>query len=247
MRNLDFTDKVVLITGGSRGIGSAMVKEFKEANARVLFTYKTNVKTAEILLDEIGSDKVEAYPLQIEDIVSVKKCVKQILDKYGAIDVLINNAGINKDGFFGMMSESSWNLVLNTSLMGIYNVTKNVILKMISRKQGTIINISSISGILGTAGQVNYSTAKAGIIGFTKSLAKEMAQYKIRVNCIAPGFIKTDMFHKIPQEIREELVKTIPLGDAGEPSDVAYLALFLASDYARYITGQVYVVDGGLS
>jgi len=245
--NICLEDKTAFVTGGSRGIGAAVVKKLAAAGATVGFSYKSNDKAAQALVDELGKDRVKAYRFPIEDDVAVRKSMALIIKELGKIDILVNNAGINNDGFFGMMGKEKWSSVLDVTLNGIYNVTRRVITKMISKKHGVIINMSSISGLVGTPGQVNYSTAKAGVIGFTKALAHESAPYNIRVVCVAPGFIDTDMFHKIPGDVREELIRRIPLGCVGEADDVANLVLFLSSDMAKYITGQVFVIDGGMT
>ncbi|MBN2534647.1 MAG: 3-oxoacyl-ACP reductase FabG [Spirochaetales bacterium] len=247
MINIDLTDKVALVTGGARGIGAEIVKKFSLCNAKVAFCYKDSVKAAEDLLKNIDNQKVKAYRFSINDDKEVIKNIKTIIEDFGQIDILVNNAGVNKDAFFGMMSKETWDTVIDTALKGIFNVTHTVIRKMVTKKNnGVVINVSSIAGILGTAGQVNYSTAKAGIIGFTKALAREYAKYNIRVVCIAPGFINTDMFNKIPQDLKNDMIQSVPLKRIGEPEDIAYMASFLASDLAKYITGQVFVVDGGI-
>ncbi len=246
MLKIDLKEKTAFVSGGSRGIGAAIVKTLAVCGAKVGFCYKNNDDAAQKVINEVKNSFVKSYKFSIDNADEVKINIKNVIKDLGKIDILVNNAGITKDTFFAMMGKETWNSVINTTLHGTYNVTKQVITKMISKKQGVIINMSSIAGIIGTSGQVNYSTAKAGIIGFTKSLAKEYAKYNIRVICVAPGFIKTDMFYKIPQDIRTELIKSISLNRVGEPIDVANLVAFLASDLARYITGQVICIDGGL-
>lgn len=245
----DFTGKNVLITGGTRGIGKCILDSFAKANAKVCFLYSSSADLAREIEAEWAENgiTVKGYKVDISNLEETRKVIKQVLADFGRIDILVNNAGITKDGYFMMMSEDSWNRVLDVNLNGLYNVTKSLILPFISNKSGIIVNLTSVSGIIGSPGQVNYSTTKAGIIGFTKSLSKELAAHGIRINAIAPGYIQTEMLDTIPEKMREGILKTIPVKKFGDVQDVANLAMFLSSDYANYIHGQTIIVDGGLT
>lgn len=234
--------KVVLVTGGTRGIGRAIAERFKDVGAVVYIT-GTNEERTKAVAEEIG---VNGVKMDVTDREEVKRVVSEILEKEGQIDVLINNAGITKDTLFMRMKDEDWDSVINTNLNGVYNVTRAVVPAMVKKRSGNIINISSVVGFTGNVGQVNYSATKSALIGFTKSLAKELGGRGIRVNCIAPGYITTDMTEKIPAKIKEELLKSIPLKREGEPKEIADVCLFLASDMASYITGTVIHVNGGL-
>jgi len=240
-------NKVVLVTGGTRGIGRAIVFEFIYQGAKVVFSYLKNDEAAGIILDEIKELKGEAEAVKqdVRSLESATKVVQETLNKFGKIDILVNNAGIIRDKALMMMDEQDWDDVIRTNLTGYFNMARACIVTMLKQKSGNIINISSISGIVGTARQVNYSASKAGIIGLTKSLAKEVANYNIRVNVVAPGFIETDMITDIKN--KDQLVKRIPFARFGKPEEVAKIVSFLASDKAGYITGQVLKVDGGLA
>lgn len=244
---IDLEGKVAFITGGSRGIGAAIVRKLVAAGAKAGFNYRSDRKAADELVKELGEQNVRSYQFSIDSMKETQAAVKLFMKDFGGIDILVNNAGINKDGFFGMMGEESWGSVINTNLNGLFNVSRSFIMKMISKKAGVIINISSIAGVIGTPGQVNYSTTKAGIIGFTKALSKECGIHNIRVVCVAPGFISTDMYFKMPKDARDSLMKNVPLGRAGNPQEVGDLIAFLASDLAGYITGQTFIIDGGLA
>ncbi|GAB6077256.1 3-oxoacyl-[acyl-carrier-protein] reductase [Desulfurobacterium crinifex] len=234
--------KVVLVTGGTRGIGRAIAERFKDVGAVVYIT-GTNEEKTKAVAEEIG---VNGVKMDVTDREEVKRVVSEILEKEGQIDVLINNAGITKDTLFMRMKDEDWDSVINTNLNGVYNVTRAVVPAMVKKRSGNIINISSVVGFTGNVGQVNYSATKSALIGFTKSLAKELGGRGIRVNCIAPGYITTDMTEKIPAKIKEELLKSIPLKREGEPKEIADVCLFLASNMASYITGTVIHVNGGL-
>ncbi|ADY73655.1 3-oxoacyl-(acyl-carrier-protein) reductase [Desulfurobacterium thermolithotrophum DSM 11699] len=234
--------KVVLVTGGTRGIGRAIAERFKEVGATVYIT-GTNEERTKNVAEEIG---VNGVKMNVTDREEVKKVVAEILEKEGQLDVLINNAGITKDTLFLRMKDEDWDSVIDTNLNGVYNVTRAVVPAMIKKKAGNIINISSVVGFTGNIGQVNYSATKSALVGFTKSLAKELGSRGIRVNCIAPGYITTDMTEKIPEKIKQELIKSIPLKREGNPREIADVCLFLASDMASYITGTVIHVNGGL-
>jgi 3-oxoacyl-[acyl-carrier protein] reductase len=236
--------KVALITGASRGIGKACAIELAQAGFDIAVVFAGNQEAADKTVEELKSMGAEAtaYKFDVSNEEDVNTGVAKVIEKYGRIDVLINNAGITRDNLFLRMNSNDWNAVINTNLTGVYNVTKPVVKLMMKQRSGSIINMSSIVGVMGNAGQANYSAAKAGLIGLTKSLAKELASRNIRVNAIAPGFIKTDMTKDLKVE---EFAEHIPLKRLGEAKDIAVTAKFLAVD-ATYITGQVIGVDGGL-
>jgi len=244
----EFKDKVVLITGGSRGIGKACALAFAREGANVIFTYNKSKKQAQALEDEIKSLGAKGLGLQadVRDYQRCQQLSEEIMDKFGQIDVLVNNAGIIKDKALMMMSKQDWQDVIDTNLSGIFNVTKNFIISFMKQKQGNIINITSLSGIIGTPRQVNYSSSKGGVISFTRSLAREVAGFGIRVNAVAPGFVQTDMLDDLKDEYINDIKPQIPLGRFGEPCEVAKVVLFLASQRSEYITGQILRVDGGL-
>ena len=236
--------KTALITGGSRGIGKACAIELAKAGCDVIINYAGNEEAANKTVEELkalGSNAKE-MKFDVSNPELVEAAIKEILEEYKKIDILVNNAGITRDGLFMRMSAQNWLDVINTNLNSAYYVSNPVAKAMIKQRSGAIINMASISGIYGNAGQANYSTAKAGLIGMTKALAKELASRNIRVNAVAPGFIQTDMTKDLPQE---QIVEKIPLKRLGEPGDIAKTVKFLALD-ATYITGQVIGVDGGL-
>ncbi|MDP1852775.1 MAG: 3-oxoacyl-[acyl-carrier-protein] reductase [Candidatus Omnitrophota bacterium] len=240
-------DKVVLITGAGRGIGREIALLFAQEGADIAIC-DVNLESAEITAKDIEALGKKAIGLKVDvtNSAQVEEMVNKILDKFGKIDILVNNAGITRDGLLLRMSESDWDLVLNVNLKGTFNVTKSVSKVMIKQRQGKIVNIASIIGLIGNIGQANYAASKAGIIGFTKSTAKELALRNICVNAVAPGFIQTDMTAKLPEDIKEKMLKNIPLGKFGTAQDVAKTCLFLAGGDSDYITGQVIVVDGGM-
>ena len=237
-------NKVALVTGGSRGIGRACALKLAEAGVNVVINYAGNDEAAEKTVKDIEAFGVKACKkkFNVADKEAVDTAIKEIVDEFGKIDILVNNAGITRDGLFMRMSDAQWLDVINTNLNSAYFVTNPVSKLMIKQRSGAIINMASISGIYGNAGQANYSTAKAGLIGFTKALAKELASRNIRVNAVAPGFIQTDMTKDLPMDA---IVERIPLKKLGNPEDVAAAVKFLALD-TDYITGQVLSVDGGL-
>lgn len=237
-------NKVALVTGGSRGIGRACALKLAEAGVNVVINYAGNDEAAEKTVKDIEAFGVKAAKkkFNVADKEAVDTAIKEIVEEFGKIDILVNNAGITRDGLFMRMSDAQWLDVINTNLNSAYFVTNPVSKLMIKQRSGAIINMASISGIYGNAGQANYSTAKAGLIGFTKALAKELASRNIRVNAVAPGFIQTDMTKDLPMDA---IVERIPLKKLGNPEDVAAAVKFLALD-TDYITGQVLSVDGGL-
>jgi len=240
-------DKVAIVTGGTRGIGRAIVFELIQNGAKVVFTYLKSDETAGIILDEIKKLRGEAEAIKADNrsFDDSRKVVEETLNKFEKLDILINNAGIIKDKALMLMEPSEWQEVIDTNLTGYFNMSKACIVTMLKQKSGNIVNISSVAGIVGTARQVNYSSAKAGIIGLTKSLAKEVAAYNIRVNAVAPGYIETDMTKDLKQ--KENMLKLIPCGRFGKAEEIARVVSFLVSDNAGYITGQVIKVDGGLA
>lgn len=240
-------DRVAIVTGGSRGIGQAIVLEMVRCGAKVVFTYLKSADAAAQLLDEVKEmgGEAEAVVSDSRDYARAKQAIEETLKKFGRLDILVNNAGIIKDKALMMMDPSEWHEVIDTNLTGYFNMARASIVTMMKQKSGNIVNISSVAGVVGTARQTNYSSAKAGIIGLTKSLAKEVGAYNIRVNAVAPGYIETDMTKDLKQ--KEALLKLIPSARFGKPEEVAKTVTFLASDEARYITGQVIKVDGGLA
>jgi 3-oxoacyl-[acyl-carrier protein] reductase len=239
-----FSGKVAIVTGGSRGIGRAIVQALARENARVAFTYVQNKERA----DELANgDSVVAIQADVSQLDQAKDLVKQVKERFGRIDVLVNNAGITRDKLLAMMSEKDWDDVIDTNLKGVFNVSKPVVGIMLRQRSGTILNITSISGIVGMAGQVNYSSSKAGMIGFTKALAKEMAKANVTVNALALGFVETDMTGVLNADYRAKAAEQIPLGRFGKAEEMAEVALFMLSPKASYITGQVLQVDGGLA
>ena len=243
---MDFKGKTVIVTGSSRGIGYSIAEAFAGLNADVMMTGTSEsvFKACEALKEKGFS--VEAFAGDISNADNVQALINKTVETFGGIDVLVNNAGITRDNLLIRMNEEDWDSVINTNLKGTFLCTRAAVRLMMKKRCGSIINVASIVGLMGNAGQANYSATKAGIIGFTKSVAREFASRGIRCNAIAPGFIETDMTNKLPEEIKENYLKNIPLGRFGTPSDVADLAVFLASDMAKYITGQVINVDGGL-
>lgn len=240
-------DRVAVVTGGSRGIGKAIVLDLIHSGAKVVFTYLKNEEAAALVLDEIKElgGKAEAIRSDSKDFTRAKNVIEETVKRFGRIDILVNNAGIIKDKALMFMEPAEWQEVIDTNLTGYFNMAKACIVTMMKQKSGNIINISSVAGVVGTPRQVNYASAKAGIAGLTKSLAKEVASYNIRVNAVAPGYIETDMTRDLKG--KENLLKLIPCGRLGNPEEVAKAVTFLVSDKAGYITGQVIKVDGGLA
>lgn len=242
-----FKDKIVVVTGGCRGIGKAIVESFLREGALVYaWDYKIPEPDEPFIEDEILKQRVRLVQVDVSSADSVNDAAQKVMDECGKVDILVNNAGITRDNLLMRMSESEWDAVLNTNLKGAFLCTKALVRAMMNQRWGRIINISSIVGEIGNAGQSNYSASKAGLIGFTKSIAKELASRNILVNSIAPGYVRTAMTDKLSPEQKELFLKNIPLRREAEPEDIAKVVLFLASDDASYITGQVINVDGGL-
>jgi len=241
--------KTALITGASRGIGKAIALEFAEQGANVAFTDLKYDEAAESLEKELESKGVQAkgFASDASSAEDTDRVVKEILKAFERVDILVNNAGITKDNLLMRMSEGDWDAVMNVNLKSVFNLTKAIQRHMLKNRQGSIINMSSVVGVNGNAGQSNYSASKAGIIGFTKSVAQELGSRNIRCNAIAPGFIETEMTEKLSEEVRKEWAQQIPLRRGGKPEDVARTAVFLASDLSSYVTGQVINVCGGMS
>ncbi len=241
--------KRALITGGTRGIGRAIVEEFLQSGfADVVFFYRSSDDAANELAEKYSSGefKLKGIKADVSDFTQVEKAVTETIEFLGEVDVLVNNAGITRDNLLLRMSEEEFDAVINANLKSVFNLTKIILRPMIKQRGGSIINISSVVGITGNPGQANYSASKAGIIGFTKSIAKEVASRNIRVNSVAPGFIETDMTGSLNEEQRKSLMDVIPLKRIGKAGEIATVVKFLASDDSSYITGQVLTVDGGM-
>lgn len=245
---MELKDRVALITGSARGIGKEIARVFAEQGATVIIS-DINAEMAAATADEFKKQgyQAEHFACDVTSVESVEQMVNKILDKFNRIDILLNNAGITKDNLLLRMKDDEWDAVLKVNLKGTFNCTKVVAKAMLKARKGKIISIASVIGIMGNAGQANYAASKAGIIGFTKSVARELASRGITANAIAPGYIQTEMTDKLSEKTREEILKNIPLQKLGTPRDVAGVCLFLASDDANYITGQTIVVDGGMA
>ncbi len=244
----DFKNKVAIITGGSRGIGRAIAKVLASAGCSVVITYKSSSQQAQEVIDEISKiSKAMAIQADSSKFEDAQRVVDEVLKNFGKIDILVNNAGITRDNLLLRMSENEWDDVIETNLKGVFNFTKAVIKHMISQRSGKIINIASVVGLIGNPGQANYAASKAGIIGFTKALAKEVASRNIQVNVVAPGYVETEMTEKLSDEQKKKLFEMIPVKRVAKPEEIAYVVKFLASSESDYITGQVIVVDGGLT
>ncbi len=244
---IDLSDKIALVTGASRGIGQSISMILAQNGAHVVCVSR-NINDVQSVVDKITHQKfnASAASCDISDSNNVTELVKDIIEKHGRIDILINNAGITRDNLLMRMSENDWNEVVNVNLKAAFTAIKAASRSMIKQRSGRIINISSVVGLMGNAGQANYAASKAGLIGLTKSVAREFASRGITANCIAPGYVETEMTNKLTDEVKSSLNEQIPLGRIGNVEDIAYAVAFLASDEASYITGQTLAVDGGI-
>jgi 3-oxoacyl-[acyl-carrier protein] reductase len=241
-------NKVALITGGSRGIGATMVKKFAEHGAHVAFTYRSSADQANKIVEEaaVHGTTIKAFASDASSFEQTQELVKKVMEEFGKIDILVNNAGITRDNLLMRMSEDNWDDVMNNNLKSVYNFTKCMMRPMLKARGGSIINISSIVGITGNAGQSNYAASKAGMIGFTKSIAQEVGSRNIRCNAIAPGFIATEMTEKLDDKIKEQMIQATALKRFGSTEEMANVAIFLASDLSSYITGETLNSSGGM-
>jgi len=244
---MDLNEKVAFITGGARGIGKQIAETFAIHGGDIVIA-DVNMENLDAAVEDLKrhNRRVEGFKLDVRNFKECEDVIKKAIDKMERIDILVNNAGITKDNLLLRMSEEEFDQVIAINLKGAFNCTKVVSRSMMRQRWGRIINIASVIGLIGNAGQANYAASKAGIIGLTKSTAREIASRNITVNAIAPGYIHTEMTDVLPEEVKAKMLETIPLKRAGKPQDVANVALFLASEYASYITGQVIVVDGGM-
>jgi len=241
--------KVALITGAARGIGKAIAVKFAQEGANIAFTdlnYDENMQATEAELNSLGI-KAKGYASNAASFEDSEKLIEEVVTDFERIDILVNNAGITRDNLLLRMQEKDWDMVMTINLKSVFNLTKSVQRIMMKQRIGSIINMSSVVGVNGNAGQSNYSASKAGMIGFTKSIAQELGSRNIRCNAIAPGFIETEMTHQLKEDVRDAWIQTIPLRRSGKPGDVADVATFLASDLSSYVTGQVISVCGGMS
>jgi 3-oxoacyl-[acyl-carrier protein] reductase len=245
---MELEGRTALVTGASRGIGRAIAIYLAELGAQVAVNYSSSEQRAIEVVEAIRGKggRAIAVKADVSNPQEVEAMFEKVLNEFGDLHILVNNAGITRDALLIRMKQEDWDAVLDTNLKGVYNCSKAAAKIMIKKRRGKIINISSVVGVAGNAGQSNYAAAKAGVIGFSKAIARELAPRNIQVNVVAPGFIETDMTAALPESIRQEMLKQIPLGRYGDPMDVAYVVGFLASDKSRYITGQVIHVDGGM-
>ena len=243
------TGKIALVTGAGRGIGAEIARTFAREGAAVIINYNGSKERAEKVAAEIiaAGGKAETYQCNVADDAACKEMIDTCIKSYGRIDILVTNAGITRDDLLMRMSEEDFDAVMDTNLKGTFHTIRHMSRYFLKQKSGKIINMSSVSGILGNAGQANYSASKAGVIGLTKSVARELASRRINVNAIAPGFIATDMTDAMTEEAKEKIAESIPFKRIGQPEEIAEMALFLASDKSDYITGQVFAVDGGMT
>jgi len=246
---MSLSEKAALVTGASRGIGRAIALELAKNGARVMVNYARDAAGAEATVQAIQAAGGEARAIQadVSDFKAADSLVKATVEAFGSVDILVNNAGTTRDQLIMLMSEADWDTVIAANLKSAFNCSKAAVRVMLRKRSGRIINIASVAGIMGNAGQTNYSASKAGLIGFTRALAREVATRAITVNAIAPGFVPTALTQDLPAEIKEATLKQIPLARWGQPEEIAYAVAFLASDRAGYITGQVLTVDGGLA
>lgn len=242
-------DKIALVTGAGRGIGRSIAIALAKCGATVIVNYNGSKERAEEVVSEIvqAGGKAEAYGCNVSDYAACEQMTKDVVEKYGKVDILVNNAGITRDNLVMRMSEADYDDVLNTNLKGAFNTIKHLYRNFVKNKAGKIINISSVSGVIGNAGQANYAASKAGLIGLTKSVARELGSRGICVNAVAPGFIETEMTKAMPEETLSKMTASIPMGRIGQTEDIANMVVFLSSSLSDYITGQVICVDGGMS
>ena len=245
----EFEGRSAIVTGGSRGIGRAIARELALRGAKVAFNFTRNREMADELVAEIQNEggTAKCFQVDVTDFDAAESMIKAVKEQFGSVDYLVNNAGITRDKLIMMMSQDDWDAVIDTNLKGVFNITKPVVGLMTRQRRGSILNIASISGVVGMAGQTNYSASKAGLIGFTKALAKEIGRRSITVNALALGLIETDMTSSLPEDYKQKMLEQIPLRRYGTVHEVARIAVFLLSDDARYITGQVIQADGGLA
>lgn len=245
---MEFENKVALITGASRGIGSETACELASRGAKVIVNYSNSESSAKKTVEKINDNGGQAVlsKFDVSDYSSAQKEISSILGEFEHIDILINNAGVTKDGLFLRMKEADWDKVFDVNIKGAFNCTKAVVRSMLNRRYGRIVNIVSVVGEMGNPGQINYSASKAGLIGFTKSAAREFASRGVTVNAVSPGFIETDITDVLPDRVKDKYRETIPLGRFGQPEDISKVVAFLASDSASYITGEIIRVNGGL-
>jgi 3-oxoacyl-[acyl-carrier protein] reductase len=245
---MDLQDKVAVVTGASRGIGRAIAIELARRGASVVINYNTSAEAAAQVVEAIEAEDGRAVAVQADvgDFDQAAELINTAVDTFSRIDILVNNAGTTRDQLLMLMKEDDWDVVLRTNLKGVFNCCKAAARKMMRQRYGRIVNISSVSGIAGQGGQTNYAASKAGVIGFTKSLAKELGPRNITVNAVAPGFVSTALTAELPEDLKQQGIEATPLGRMGQPEEVAYAVAFLASDLASFITGEILTVDGGL-